>query len=847
MKSLCSFSGALLPLVLVPIATAAPTQSTIAAKASNWSRLNHTIQRLSNKQRPATTLQEWQENLLAQSALVQVTEVTLERSEFGLDITLETADGKPLQIDATRFRAEGNVLIADIANSVLSLSTGDQFLRNNPTDDIAIVTVTQIDAETIQVMVTGKAALPTTEVTLKTGGLAYSLTPDVGAEDELVITGDRPSRYRPPNSSTATRTDTPIRDIPQSIQVIPRQLLEDQNLTRVGDALQTIPGVINQERGYEGYADYFQIRGFEPSFRGNYFSDGVTIDIWDSPETANLERIEVLKGPASVLFGQGSPGGIINLVTKKPLFEPRYAISATVGSFNTYRGELDFSSPLNVNKTLRYRLNVAYENSRSFRDEVKGERFFISPVITWDISPKTALTLSAIFSSDARTPDYGIPAIGDRIADVPFDRFYSEPFNYYRRSGWELTATLKHAFSDNWSITNTFRYQNYTPERYAIFYYEPDDSGEMAREGYYAGGNYTRYAANVDIIGKFKTGSIQHTLLLGAEYRQAIDDPEFAFGIPYPSINLLNPKYTNERFPKQPIFFRDDRDITWAGYVQNQIDLLPNLKLLAGIRFDSYIQFPTVQNLGEPRQDFEQHDTAWSPRVGIVYQPTNWLSLYFSYSRSFSPNSASSVDVSGEQFEPETGRQFEVGLKADINSRLSATLAFFDLRKQNVSTPDPDHPNFSVQTGEQTSKGIELGIAGEILPGWDVFFAYTYLDAFISEDNLFSVGNRLYNVPYNSLSLWTKYELQSGSLKGLGFGLGLYYIGDRFGDLDNTLELPGYFRADAALFYRRNNWRAQINLKNLFNRDYVSGTSYGGRFVSPGAPLTVSGTFSIEF
>ncbi|MCD8489483.1 MAG: TonB-dependent receptor [Desertifilum sp.] len=220
--------------------------------------------------------------------------------------------------------------------------------------------------------------------------------------------------------------------------------------------------------------------------------------------------------------------------------------------------------------------------------------------------------------------------------------------------------------------------------------------------------------------------------------------------------------------------------------------------------------------------------------------------MYASYSTSFRPAFGATRNRDGSTFEPETGRQLEVGVKADLLERLSLTLAAFDIRKQNVRTPDPNNPGFSLQTGEVASRGIELSLGGQILPGWNITAAYTYLDAFVSQDNRPIVGNRLTSVPENQFSLWTTYEVQQGNLQGLGFGLGTFFVGDRQGDLENTFILPSYFRTDAALFYRRNNWRAQLNFQNLFNTEYFTSASYRLN-VTPGAPFTVLGTVSVDF
>mgnify|MGYP002780505453 CR=1 FL=1 len=226
--------------------------------------------------------------------------------------------------------------------------------------------------------------------------------------------------------------------------------------------------------------------------------------------------------------------------------------------------------------------------------------------------------------------------------------------------------------------------------------------------------------------------------------------------------------------------------------------------------------------------------------------PIEPISLYASYTESFEPSFGASRNADGSIFDPETGRQYEVGIKADLTNTLSLNFAAFDIRKRNVETQDPNDPLLSVQTGEVTSRGLELNLSGEILPGWNLVAGYTLLDAFVSEDTTDIEGNQLANVPNHQFALWSTYEIQEGSLEGLGFGLGLFYLDQRPGDLDNTFTLPSYFRTDAALFYRRDNWRAQLNVENLFNVNYFT-SSDEFQFASPGAPLTVTARVAVEF
>ncbi len=252
-----------------------------------------------------------------------------------------------------------------------------------------------------------------------------------------------------------------------------------------------------------------------------------------------------------------------------------------------------------------------------------------------------------------------------------------------------------------------------------------------------------------------------------------------------------------------------------------------------------------VENFNFDTTEFQQ-DEGFSPRGGIVYQPIEALSVYASYTRSLSQSVGESAG--GNTFDPGRGTQFEIGVKGDISDRLSATLALYDLTRTNVSTDDPDNPNpqFQIQTGEQNSQGIELSVAGEILPGWNITGGYAYTDATITEDNTFEEGNRLNNVPENAVSLWTTYKIQRGSIQGLGFGAGLFFVGEREGNLENSFQLPSYTRTDAAIFYERGQFKTALNFRNLFDIDYFEAAD-NDLEVFPGDPFTIVGSVSYKF
>ncbi len=435
-----------------------------------------------------------------------------------------------------------------------------------------------------------------------------------------MVTGEQDG-YRVTNTTTGTKTDTPLRDIPQSIQVVPQEVLRDQQVTRIEDAVRNVPGV-NQSFNF-GPLAAFTIRGFTAT-QTNLLRDGLLDPVaGESTELSSIDRVEVLKGPASVLFGLGSPGGSINLVSKRPLREPFYAIDATVGTYSYYRGAIDLSGPLDDSKTALYRLNVAYRNSDSFVDFFNGESLNISPVISVDIN-----------SLENSSPIYA-----EREANP---------------------------------------------------------------------------------------------------------------------IDIFDPVYGQVKIPGAAVLFESsDRSLTnsWGIYLQDQVTLSEGLKLLLGMRFDTfdrkYEDFIT-------NTESSGSDSAFSPRFGIVYQPIPAISLYASYTSSFTPPDGTFFFGVDSTLEPERGNQYEVGVKADLNDRLSATLAFYDLTRTNVLVDNPDpNVNSQIQVGEQNSQGIELNIAGEILPGWNIYAGYAYIDARTTEDtNLELVGNRLPDTANHSFNLW---------------------------------------------------------------------------------------------
>jgi iron complex outermembrane recepter protein len=821
------------------------TQTIWAAEAQEIGQPK--ISGIRERERPATSVKAWLAQI--EASVVRVIGVKVEQIDEELEITLTTADDKPLTVDATKFRVEGDRLIAEISNAVLALPNAQEFATENPTEDIATVQVVQQGDSQIQIVVTGKGVRPKTEVSLKTGELAYSLNAgDDIADDEIIVTGAGQRGYRVPNSTTGSGTDTPIRDLPFSVQVVPQELLQDRQVESVNEALRTVAGVTPDNPSYSAF-EGLTIRGFTGR---NIIRNGLRDDtnITNRIAIPNIEQIEVLKGPAGALFSQGGPGGTVNIITKKPLSMPRYTIDAAIGNFDTYSGSLDFTGPLNDSKTLLYRFVAGAYSSGTFIDFFDRRNFVIAPTLTWQINPKTKLTLDGEYTISEQPNARGLPAKGTVLPNIngqlPRNRFIGEPedeLDKNDRYSMRLGYTFEHQMSPNWQFRNAFRASFLPNPQNSLFPSALLDDERTLERGLFSTKDQSQdnYTIDTNVVGTFKTGSIAHKVLVGVDFNldiYAASNREFALA----PIDIFNPVYRQPRGELLGEFPREPFTTTSLGfYFQDQIDLLPNLKLLLGGRFDFVGQEIDFIDGTESSQT----NQAFSPRVGIVYQPTGWLSLYTSYSRSFLQSVGTTFD--NTLFQPERGTQYEAGIKADfLDRRLSTTLAFYQITRSNVLTEDLLNPNFSIQTGEQRSRGVELDIAGEILPGWKIAAGYAYTEAEITADNTFAVGNRINNVPENALSLWTTYEIQSGALKGLGAGLGLFYVGERQGDLDNSFQAPSYTRTDASLFYRRDNFHIGLNIENLFDVRYFE-TAESPLRVYYGAPFTIRGTISWTF
>ncbi|WP_375501073.1 TonB-dependent siderophore receptor [uncultured Nostoc sp.] len=807
--------------------------------------------------------------------IVPIIGVKANPTDKGVELILETTRGEQLQV---KNLSTGNNFIADIPGAQLRLASGEAFIfrSEKPLVEITEITVINVDANTVRVTVVGEKTLPTVELFDDNAGLVFGINSSAIATSppqqpqtpqdqqkpasetpqqqptaqqdepiELLVTGEQ-DRYNAPETSTATKTDTPLRDIPQSIQVVPRQVLEDRKVRSLKEAVETVSGVVDAGTNFGAPSGGRIIRGFVQlgNFRNGYRDTGYNNDSFSLTGIGTIEQVEVLKGPASVLFGAVEPGGIVNVITKQPLSEPYYSLGFEAGNFGYYQPSIDFSGPLNADKTVLYRFIANYQSSEGFQDSVNTNITTIAPSITLKLGDRTDLNLYYEYTNYNGYPNPSGSWFFSDGSFLPRNVFLGYPdLTFIDAKTQKFGYILNQKLSDNWQIRNNFSVTTTrTRDAFAGGLDIVDDSSLVDINAERRGYSIDNYFGQIDLLGKFKTGSISHQLLVGFDFNRNVQTYEALISdSPLPNLDIFNPDYNISNPTYIPNYGFDSSIQSYGAYLQDQVSILDNLKLLVGGRLDWVSQNQTNSGIDSP----EQNDSAFSPRVGLVYQPSKSVSLYTSYSQSFLPTSGFNPD--GRAFKPTKGTQYEAGIKTDfLDGKLSTTLAVYQITKTNVTIGDQNDRDIQIQVGEQRSRGIELDVAGEILPGWKVIGSYAYTDAEVTKDIDISIGNKLLGVPENQASLWTTYEIQKGNLKGLGFGLGLFYVGERAALSDNSVELPNYLRTDAAIFYRRDRFNAAINIRNLFDTDYFS-SSYGYTLgLERGAPLTIIGSIRWE-
>lgn len=674
--------------------------------------------------------------------------------------------------------------------------------------------------------------------------------------DEVSVSATRlVSSYAASPLAGATKTAIPLLETPMSVQTVSREVMDDQQVITIKDALVNVSGVMQNE--YE-YYDFVQIRGFDNGYAANYHN-GLQLQAITGLETALLENIEVIKGPASMLYGRINPGGLVNLVSKKPQETFAASLQQQVGEYGLRRTVGDVTGKMTEDGRLLYRLIGAYTESESFMDVVQKRNQVGAAYFSFKPDPafQFNLRLEAQENKFVDTEDIGIPIIGDRPADVSRSTFLGDSV------GWDipnqprrtlLAFDWTYALNERWHLTQRFHWDDRDEQQFTMWLNSFDGVSLMERGIWYVQNDRKTLATNVDLTGDFSLGEMRHRVLFGVDwFRFTSNWNGFSGTTPLvPPIDIFQPD--NHQVSASALkalddnFFYSDRD-QWTGlYAQDQISLSERWELMIGGRYD----WAKTGNAETASQISLQEDTEFSPRAGLLYKYNQTTSIYTSYSESFGTNNGRTA--SGEALDPETARQYEIGFKhSALDQSLTASLSLFHLTKQNVLTPDqntPD-PDDRIAVGEIRNRGLEMDISGRVTPHVNLIATYTYNDMEITKDNDGNQGNRRRNVPRHMGSVWARYDTAPGASTGWLFGAGAVARGEREGDDANTWQLPGYAVVDVMAAYRTRlsgkAVSAQLNIKNLFDKEYFDRGGSSGNVAKYGQPVTAAATVSIDF
>jgi len=649
--------------------------------------------------------------------------------------------------------------------------------------------------------------------------------------------------YRATRSATFTKTDTPLKEVPASITVVPESLIEDQAMRGMSDVLRYVPGATAAQG--EGNRDQIVIRGNNTT--ADFFVNGIRDDAQTFRDLYNLERVEVLKGPGGMTFGRGGAGGVVNRVTKRPVFGRVADASLTVGSWDQLRGTVDVGN--RINDAAAWRLNAMAERADSFRDGVDLERYGINPTITLMPGGNTALTLGYEHFHDRRTADRGVPSQNGEPFDDSRSRFFGNADQSESSVDVDaLSAVLEHDFGGV-QLKNSFRATYYNKFYQNVFAGSAiDASGNLRLSGYNNANDRTNIFNQTDLTTKFATGGLQHTLLAGIELGHQDSDNKrqsASFAANPMVVSASNPFAVATGFsPTATDASNNVTSKTFAAYLQDQIALNDQWKVLAGLRYDKFeVDFDDKRIANA---DASSTDEEVSPRFGLIWTPTATQTYYASYSYAFLPSGEQlSLAVNTADLDPEKAINYEVGARWDLAPELTLSAAVFRLDREDVRSADPLNPGFFVQTGEQRTEGVELALQGQVTPWWQVFAGYADLDAEITKTSASAPkGRKVGLVPERMASIWNRFDIG----QGWGVGLGIVHQSSSYTSFTNTVKLPSFTRVDGAVYYAftGGKTRVALNVENLFDKEYFP-TAHSDNNISPGAPLNARLTLSTAF
>ncbi|MFJ7791232.1 TonB-dependent receptor [Pseudomonas sp. NPDC096925] len=678
-------------------------------------------------------------------------------------------------------------------------------------------------------------------------GLASAATTTL---PELSVTADSERDKDNPRIkevSTATRTSTPVRYVPQAIDTVKTANVLDYGSNTLGKALEGIPNVSS---GDDTRFDSVRIRGFEAS--NDFYLDGIRDDSQYIRDLHNIERVEVLKGPAAVLYGRGSQGGIVNRVSKAPEHGRRSSIEAQAGSEDLRSLYADLSA--DPSDTVSLRLNMGNQDNNSFRDRIDGSRQLFAPSISWQVTPDLNWLVQYEYSRYNRTPDRGIPGVNGRPADVSRSTTYGDTQrDYIDDRAQSLRSRLNYQLNETWQLRHTlglFKLASEFDNTYVTGYNASNNT--VTRQRWQQDLNTRNLFNNLEAEGDFDTFGLEHKLLLGLEFGNQKRDPLLYTTLPVkeggqavPGLDLGNPDRSQQHNGPMTVFSDNHTVVDSRGlYLQDQIRLNDQWQVLAGVRFDQF----EVQTTDKDGRSEPQDSNSTSPRLGVVYTPWRDHSFYASWSKTFSPVGGGLIGITpgakgnGNDAKPEETRQKEIGVKSDwLDQRLTTTLAIYELELYNRRTRDPHNPANILLSGLQRSRGIELTATGNIVGNWYVRGGIGLQDATIVKDNNGQEGNRINDVAKRNGSLFVTWKPELGWYAETGLTL----VGERYADNQNTTVLPGYGRWDALAGYRTHDWDVRAALSNIADKTYYSSATSAAQ-IQVGDPrsLVVTGSYS---
>lgn len=716
------------------------------------------------------------------------------------------------------------------------------------------------------------ALLQSVGLMLGSGLMAFS--PATYAEDKTVelqtieVTGEKQSDTQPvkgynaKKSSSSTRTNTELRDTPQAITVIPQDLIKDQSIQSISQAVQYVPGV--QAAQGEGNRDALVFRGNATT--GDFFLDGLRDDVQTYRDIYNTDRIEVLKGPNGMAFGRGGAGGAINRVSKQAGWDPIHELTASYGAYDYKRISGDFGQALT--DEVAFRLNAVYEDSGSYRDGVDIERYGFTPTVTIRPDESTKIVLSAEYFDDKRTADRGVPSQTSRagatanLGNRPYrigdeDTFFGNAsLSPTETETVAFNASIEHAFDNGVAVKNSTRYAYYDKYYQNVFARGPVSLAGTVQLGAYRDETKRENLINqTDVTYTLKTGSVSHQLLAGAEF--AVQDTDNNRTTPFAgsenvpgTFSASNPTVSGLSFNN--VTRKQESSVTVAGfYVQDQIIFSPQWQAIVGLRHDNFdTDYTNLLN----NSNINVSDNLLSPRAGLIFKPVEPVSLYANYSVSYVPRAGdqlTSLTVTNATFKPEKFINYEVGAKWDIHPNLAFTAAVYKLERENVQVADPSNPAQQIIVDGQETKGIELGLSGNITDKWSIFGGVAFQDGEITKQQGAGTGAvlkgaELAQTPDRTLSLWNKYEINDM----WAVALGVVSTSERYAALPTATTstiMPGYTRYDAAVFGKfSEKLRLQLNIENITNKEYAL-FSHTNNNITPGSPITGRATLIYSF